>query len=122
MAKCFIGNANNGGLEFPKLLNFDSSEPERPGERFRSLTGNTVHQIAATDESDREFQFDIICSKSNRDILLSIYRSTSSLVSSFQDGENAFSGYLKSCNFVSNPRSNYFIYRARFYVTEKLTA
>lgn len=119
---CYIGHPDVGGFEFPKLLSFDEGDQESPGETFRSLSGNTIHQTGFFDESDRQIRATVKCNKANSDILNNIKRSTSIIQIILQTGVDVYRGYIKTLPLASNPVHGRYNYNLTFYVIEKLSA
>ena len=122
MSFALLAHETLGTLWFPKLLDFNNAEPERDGEKTRSVTGATIHQVAGTEDSDREIVGTIICNQTARTTLLALYRDASNFILHMQDGEAAYKGYLKSLTYQANTRTGKWRYGFSFYVTEKLTA
>jgi len=118
---CNLGHPGIGEVIFPKLIGFNPGNPERPGERWRSVTGTTVHQINKIEETSREINIPLKINFSNRATLISLYNDASDLVITLQDGENVYSGYIFKLEETGNPRNNFFRYTVTFRVTEKLT-
>jgi len=118
--RCYLGNPTDGGFFFPRLLNFNTGEPQRRASKFATVSGATVHQVTKTTESDRIITGTMIMNKTDRDILLNIHKNALTLIHTLQTGEEVYEGYI-SIRLESNKRKNYYRYSLTFTVTAKLT-
>jgi len=121
MSSFIVSNPSIGTIWAAKTLNYNNQQGERPGEKNRSLTGATIHQIGYSEDSDREITGTIRVSETDKNTLFSMLSDATNFILTLQDGENAFSGYMKSLVQESQPAPRRYRYAFSFFVTEKLT-
>ena len=121
MSAFLISNPTLGTIWASKTLNFTNQPGERPGEKNRSLTGKTIHQVGTAEDSDREVTGTIRVSESDKSVLLSMLTTTANFLLTLQDGEDAYKGYIKALTPEAQISPHRHRYTFVFFVTEKLT-
>jgi len=121
MSAFLVGNPTIGTIWAAKTLNYNNQQRMRPGEKNRSLTGATIHQVGVSEDSDREISGTIRVSETNKSTLFSMLSAATDFILTLQDGEDVFLGYLKSLTQEAQPAAGRYRYAFTFFVTEKLT-
>lgn len=120
MANILLSHETLGSVWSPKYLTYLSRLEDRPGEKARSITGSTIHQVTYSDDASREIAGTVSVSRTGKSTLMSLFEDRTNYIIHFQDGEYVYKGYLKSLVYVSSPSTTQERYSFVFYVTEKL--
>ena len=117
------GNPTIGFLDFGRLLDYNQGIPERRSASSGTIDGETVHQISAARESDREISIPAILTATKKVILESLHMAstTQGLIHLLQDGEDVWLGYIKGVPNKSIPNQGLYRYSFVFHCTEKMS-